>query len=257
MKYDIRLFFTALMFYTRIPCPKWVDHSAEYLDQCTKYFPLIGWLMGAATAGVLWLGMIIFPVSISVVLSMIAGILFTGAFHEDGFADVCDGFGGGWTKANILEIMKDSLIGAYGVVGLVLILLLKYAALTFIAGELSVWFLFWTIISAHTMSRIAAVTMIYYGNYAREDASSKVRPVAKKLSPGNFLVALFIGLAPLAAFNNFWYLLSVIPVGITVVWLWRYYKKWIGGYTGDCLGATQQVAEVVVYLSIIVLWKFI
>ena len=257
MKYEIRLFFTALMFYTRIPCPKWVDHSAEYLDRCTKYFPLIGWLVGATTVGVLWLSMTMFPVSISVVLSIGAGILLTGAFHEDGFADVCDGFGGGWTKVKILEIMKDSRIGAYGVVGLVLMLLLKYTVLTFIVGELPVWLLSWTIISAHTLSRTGAVVMIFFGNYAREDASSKVRPVAKRLSFSDFLITLFLGLTPLAAFYNFWYLLIVVPIGVTVAWLWRYYNKWINGYTGDCLGATQQVLEVVVYLSIIVLWKFI
>lgn len=257
MKHEIRLFFTALMFYTRIPCPKWVDHSAEYLDKCTKYFPLIGWLVGGTSALVLWLAMFILPVSASVILSVVAGILMTGAFHEDGFADVCDGFGGGWTKAKILEIMKDSLIGAYGVVGLVLILLLKFSLLVSIASEMNTWYLVWTLISAHTLSRAGAVLMIYFGNYARDDASSKIRPVAKKLSAGNLAIALVIGTAPLFAFQNPWYVLILVPIAVTVAWLWRYFNKWIGGYTGDCLGTTQQVTEVVVYLSMVILWRFI
>lgn len=257
MKHEIRLFFTALMFYTRIPCPKWIDHSAEYLDKCTKYFPLIGWLVGGVSTLVLWLAMFILPVSVSVILSVVAGILMTGAFHEDGFADVCDGFGGGWTKVKILEIMKDSLIGAYGVVGLVLILLLKFSLLLSIASEMNTWYWVWAMISAHTLSRTGAVLMIYFGNYARDDASSKVRPVAKKLSGGNLAIALIIGTVPLFAFQNPWYLLILAPITVTVAWLWKYFNKWIGGYTGDCLGTTQQVTEVVVYLSMVILWKFI
>ena len=88
MKKEIRIFFTALMFFTRIPCPKWVDHSEEYLNKSSKYFPLMGWIVGGGSALVFWLSTYIFPLPISILLSMIASILITGAFHEDGLADV-------------------------------------------------------------------------------------------------------------------------------------------------------------------------
>ncbi|UII33204.1 adenosylcobinamide-GDP ribazoletransferase [Fulvivirga ulvae] len=257
MKHEVRLFFTALMFYTRIPCPKWVDHSAEYLNQCTKYFPLIGWLVGSASALVLWLAMFIFPASVAVILSMVTGILITGAFHEDGFADVCDGFGGGWTKSKILAIMKDSLIGAYGVTGLALILLMKFSLVSAIAQQVQTGLLFGILIAAHTVSRLAPVFIIYFGEYSREDASSKVKPVAKKLSAINFVVAIVIGLLPIIRLQSPWYWLILFPVLLATWFLYRYFYKWIEGYTGDCLGATQQVTEIIFYLSMFVLWKFI
>lgn len=257
MKYEIRLFFTALMFYTRIPCPKWVDHSPDYLNQCTKYFPLIGWLVGGASALVLWLSLFVFPVAVSVILSMITGVLITGAFHEDGFADVCDGFGGGWTKAKILDIMKDSLIGAYGVAGLVLILLMKFSLLTALAQQINYWMLFVSLISAHTVSRLAPVFIIYFGSYSRADATSKVKPVAKKLTRANFFVAVILSLLPLLAFQNPWYFILLVPALLATWLLHRYFNKWIDGYTGDCLGATQQVTEIIFYLSLFVLWRFI
>ncbi|MBL6447023.1 adenosylcobinamide-GDP ribazoletransferase [Fulvivirga sp. 29W222] len=256
MKREVRLFFTALMFYTRIPCPKWVDHSAEYLNQCTKYFPLIGWLVGGVCAAVLWLSMLIFPVSVAVILSMTAGILVTGAFHEDGFADVCDGFGGGWTKSKILEIMKDSLIGAYGVTGLALILLMKFSLLTSITEQVDALMLLGVLIAAHAISRMAPVFMIYFGEYSREDATSKVKPVAKKLSSINFAISIVIGLLSIVLLQDVWYLLLLIPVLMATWLLYRYFYKWIDGYTGDCLGATQQVTEIIFYLSIFVIWKF-
>src|SRR5258708_5864215 len=125
IKKEFHIFLTAVMFYTRIPCPKWVDHSSEFLNKATRYFPLIGWIVGAFCFGTYYGLQYIYPIEIAIIISMAAGILITGAFHEDGFADVCDGFGGGWTKQKILDIMKDSHIGAYGVIGLILLFLLK------------------------------------------------------------------------------------------------------------------------------------
>ena len=98
MKKQLHIFFTALMFYTRIPCPKNIDHNPEYLNKASRYFPLIGWIVGGISFGVYYLSAILFSSEIAVILSIIAGILTTGAFQEDGFAEVCDGFGGGWTK---------------------------------------------------------------------------------------------------------------------------------------------------------------
>ena len=126
MKKEIRIFFTALMFYTRIPCPSSTDHHPDYINKATRYFPLIGWIVGGLSFLAFLGSSYVFNTSISVVISLIIGVLVTGAFHEDGLADVVDGFGGGWTKQKILDIMKDSRIGAFGAISLVLLFLLKY-----------------------------------------------------------------------------------------------------------------------------------
>ena len=158
MKKEIRIFFTALMFFTRIPCPKWVDHSEEYLNKSSKYFPLIGWIVGGISALFYCLCSYILPFPIAILLSMLASIWATGAFHEDGLADVCDGFGGGWTKEKILLIMKDSRVGAFGVIGLVMVLLIKYVSLISIPVQ-SKTIIPLVIISAHSLSRFFAITL--------------------------------------------------------------------------------------------------
>ncbi len=237
-----------------------MKHSEENLNKATRYFPLIGWIVGGISIIIYLLANQIFPKNIALLLSMAAGILTTGGFHEDGFADVCDGFGGGWTKSKILEIMKDSRVGTYGVLGLVLLLLIKFFSLLEIPENL----LLVSILCSHTVSRLLASSFIFTHQYVREDALSKVKPVAKKLSSSNFLIALFIGLSPLFLFPELIYFLVLIPLLITKWWLGRYFTKWIGGYTGDCLGATQQIAEIVFLLSVIVInntlttnpWKF-
>jgi len=129
IKYEIQVFFTALMFYTRIPCPAWVNHDEEFLNKATRYFPLIGWIVGGLAALTFYGSSFIFSKEVSILFSFAISVLITGAFHEDGFADVCDGFGGGWTKEKILDIMKDSRVGAYGAIGIVLLFLLKFALL--------------------------------------------------------------------------------------------------------------------------------
>ncbi|MDW3211017.1 MAG: adenosylcobinamide-GDP ribazoletransferase [Reichenbachiella sp.] len=257
MKKEWSIFLTAVMFYTRIPCPRWIDHSADMLNKATKYFPLIGWVVGGF-AGVIFLSVSqVLPVSIAVLLSMIASILLTGAFHEDGFADVCDGFGGGWTKEKILTIMKDSAIGAYGALGMIMMLLFKFLLLWEIAGETDALIAVVVIVAGHSISRANAVFMIFTDEYARDNEDSKAKPVAKQMKFGTFIVAIFIGLLPLAYFHNL-YFLTAIPVLILVkLYLSSYFKKWIGGYTGDCLGAVQQISEVAFYLLVLLLWKFI
>jgi adenosylcobinamide-GDP ribazoletransferase len=267
MKKQLHIFFTALMFYTRIPCPKNIDHNPDYLNKASRYFPLIGWIVGGVCFGIYYLASIVFSVEIALVLSMIAGILTTGAFHEDGFADVCDGFGGGWTKEKILIIMKDSAIGAYGAIGLVLLFLLKFQSLIQLIGssdnfKFTIYnsqFIILLFVSAHSVSRLAAISIVFTHEYSREDASSKSKPIAQKFTWKEVIGALFFGLLPLVILSFFqWQLLLVlVPVFVTRFFLSRYFQKWIDGYTGDCLGATQQVCEVVFYLSIIGIWKFI
>jgi len=265
MKKQLHIFFTALMFYTRIPCPKNIDHNPDYLNKASRYFPLIGWIVGGISFLIYYLSVILFTNEIAVILAIIAGILTTGAFHEDGFADVCDGFGGGWTKEKILLIMKDSAIGAYGAIGLVLLFLLKFEALFDLVSKSEIVNLQSDIknllffISAHSVSRLVAISIVFTHQYSREDASSKSKPIAQNFTWKEVVGASFFGLLPLLVLSFFqWQLLLVlIPVFIARFFLARYFQKWIDGYTGDCLGATQQVCEVVFYLSIMGIWKFI
>lgn len=256
------------MFYTRIPCPKNINHDPDYLNKASRYFPLIGWIVGGICFGIYYLSSFVFSVEIALILSIIAGILTTGAFHEDGFADVCDGFGGGWTKEKILLIMKDSAIGAYGAIGLVLLFLLKFRSLIQLITNIqdseftihhSPFTIFLLFVSAHSVSRLSAISIVFTHQYSREDASSKSKPIAKSFTWKEVVGASFFGLLPLVALSFFqWqFLLTLIPVFIVRFFLARYFQKWINGYTGDCLGATQQVCEVIFYLSIIAIWKFI
>lgn len=253
MKKEIHYFFTAMLFFTRIPCPKWVNHSPEILNKSNRYFSLIGILVGSIAAIVYYLSTFIFTIEISIILSMIASVLTTGAFHEDGLADSCDGFGGGWTKEKILLIMKDSRLGTFGVVGLFSILILKFSAIQTLAdSNLNIPLL---IISGHAISRFIATVLLYTEPYVRDVESSKIKPRTTQMSTKSLIISFCFGILPLFFFQNHWVFLSIIPLLLTYYYLACFFKKWIGGQTGDCAGALQQVAEVIYYLSLLVLWK--
>ena len=253
MKKEVHYFLTAILFFTRIPCPKWVGHSSEMLNKSNRYFSLVGILIGSIAALIYYLASFIFTVEIAIILSMISSIWATGAFHEDGFADTCDGFGGGWTKDKILTIMKDSRLGTYGVVGLFSILILKFSAIQ--ALSLSTINIPLLIISGHAVSRFIATILLYTHPYVRDIDSSKIKPTTTQMSTKSLVISFFFGVLPLFFFENHWVFLSLLPLIITYWYLARFFKKWIGGQTGDCAGALQQVAEVVFYLFILVLWK--
>lgn len=253
MKKQIHIFFTALMFFTRIPCPKWIDHSPEILNKSTRYFSLVGILVGMISAGFYLLASLLFSNEIALIISMVASIWTTGAFHEDGFADVCDGFGGGWTKDKILLIMKDSRLGTYGTVGIVFLLASKFTTL----HELPNSFIPLVLISGHSISRFTATLLIFTHPYVRETDDSKSKPAADKMSLNNLMISAFFGLLPLIFFQNHLIFLVLIPLFITKWWMGNFFKKWIGGQTGDCAGALQQLSEFVYYLSLVALWKYI
>ncbi|WP_420581213.1 adenosylcobinamide-GDP ribazoletransferase [Reichenbachiella sp.] len=256
MKKEWSIFLTAVMFYTRIPCPRWVDHSADMLNKATRYFPLIGWIVGGFSALIYLGSVLVLPLSIAVILSMISSILLTGAFHEDGFADVCDGFGGGWTKEKILTIMKDSAIGAYGALGMIMMLLFKFTLLWEIGNSRGGLNAAIVILAAHAISRANSVFMIFTDEYARDNEDSKAKPVAKKMKSDTFLIAMIIGLLPLFYFQNLYFLITIPVLILVKLYLSSYFNKWIDGYTGDCLGAVQQISEVAFYLLVLLLWKF-
>lgn len=247
---EIEAFFGAMRFFTRLPVPAWVGHSAEGLNRSARYFPAIGLLVGGLAALVYVLAAMVWPKSVAILLAMAASIYATGAFHEDGLSDATDGLGGGWDKLRILEIMKDSRVGSYGVVALVLALLGKFTLLL----ELPSAWLPWALVAGHALSRFASTTLLFALDYVREDALSKAKPLATRLSVGALLVAAgFAGLGLLG--------LPLLPVvqglvlaALATFWLARLFRRWLGGYTGDCLGATQQVAELAFYLGLLASW---
>ncbi len=248
MKQQIKLLLTAIMFYTRIPVTAKLEYSPELLNRSTRYFPFIGWLVGGVSAGVFWGLHFVLPQLVAVALSMVAGILLTGCFHEDGFADFCDGFGGGTSREKIFTIMKDSRIGTYGTVGLVGVLGVKFLALSSLSVELLVF----ALLAGHAFSRLAPVFIIFTSNYSREDETSKSKPIGKKGKTSDLLFALFFGLLPLALFS--WQFVAIlIPLSLVLILVFKkYLEKKIGGYTGDCLGALQQLTEILFYLSLII-----
>lgn len=253
MKREIRVFFTALMFYTRIPCPSWTDHDPEYMKESARYFSLIGWIVGAIGALAFWLSNQVFSVEISLVISIAATIRTTGGFHEDGLADVCDGFGGGWNKDKIILIMKDSTLGTFGVLGLIIVVLLKFLALnSFTPTNIP-----FVILAGHVLSRLTAARMLARGNYVENNNAAKAGSAAQKLSTASLITNMFFGLSVIFLFQNWFICLTLLPLLITEGFLYRFYKKWIGGYNGDCAGAVQQITEVLFYLSLIALWKYI
>lgn len=255
MRYQLELFFTALGFFTRIPVPAWVPWSTERLNHAARYFPLVGWLVGLVGATVFLVADALLPASLAVVLSMAATLRLTGAFHEDGWADAWDGLGGGWDKAQALAIMKDSRIGAYGTVALVLMLLAKTLALVELTSR-APWWTAVALVVAHPLSRLAATRLIHTLDYVRDDPSAKSKPLAHKLSGGELAIATACGLLPLLLLPPLPAACALLAAVLTTLYASRLFRRRLGGYTGDCLGAAQQGAELAIYLGILVSWNF-
>jgi adenosylcobinamide-GDP ribazoletransferase len=246
---QLQQFLLALTFYTRLPGPQSQDYTK--LPEATVYLPLVGWLIGSITALSFYLANLLWPQVIAAIMALIVGVFLTGAFHEDGFADVCDGFGGGWGKQRIMEIMKDSFIGVYGVTGLILLFSLKISLLSTLSPNIVPLVL----LSGHSISRLSPLLMMQRYNYARKN-DSKAAGAVYKPSLRQLLVATLVAVMPLF-FLPWLCLLAIIPLLAVNGYLGHYFYRYIGGYTGDCLGASQQISETVFYLSISALWIFI
>lgn len=246
MQNEMRIFLTAVMFFTRIPCPKWVGYSESLLNQASRYFPLVGVLVGLVAALVFQVARCFFPLPVALIVSMTSSIWLTGAFHEDGLSDACDGFGGGWAPENILTIMKDSRVGAYGVIGLWLALSLKLFSLHSIPEP----FIFVSIIAGHSVSRFFAGSFIYSDLYVQQDLQSKVKPLARRMTGRDLAISAVWGLMPLLFYFRLRLLGVFVPLVLAKWLLGRYYRKRLGGYTGDCLGAAQQGFEILFYLGV-------
>jgi len=248
---QLRLFFIALQFFTRLPIPGWVGFQPEWLQHASRYFPLVGCVVAAVAAGVYALAALVLPAPLAAVLSTAASIYVTGAFHEDGFADTCDGLGGGMTRERVLEIMKDSRVGAYGAIGIICMLGVKCTALAMLPPTSAIAALF----LAHPLSRLAATGLIWRMDYARDQG--KAKPLAQQMHNGEFAIAAITALLPGAVLVATGLLkpaalmACVGAAALAAFWLARKFQARLQGYTGDCLGAVQQLAEVAIYLVVV------
>ena len=247
---ELDYFFGAVRFFTRLPVPAWVGHSAAALNCSARYFPAVGLLVGGIGALVFLGAMQLWLQPIAVLLSMAATIYATGAFHEDGLTDSVDGLGGGWDKLRILEIMKDSRVGSYGVVAMLLALLGKFTLLSSLDARLVPY----ALLAGHALSRFCATVLLATMDYVREDLLSKAKPLATRLSLGEMLVALAFVLGALALLPQEQAVAGCALAALATFWLARKFRRWLGGYTGDCLGAVQQVSEIAFYLGLLAHW---
>lgn len=243
MQNQWRYFLTAIMFFTRIPV-RVVQFETSDLNHAARFFPLVGIFVGAIAALSFWIFQLVLPMEIAITLSMASSILLTGAFHEDGLADAIDGLGGGWEREQVLAIMVDSRIGSYGVVGLVMVLLAKYQALSH-SDVLQIPI---ALIAGHALSRWCAVMVMATQNYVKSEGKSK--PLATQLSRLEWVMATCFGLLPLLLVGLAG-LIALMPVILVWVWFSLKIKRRIGGYTGDCLGAMQQLTEVGFYIGLL------
>ncbi len=242
---EFRYLCAALGYFTRIPVPRRLGGDATDLAGAIRYFPLVGALIGAIGAVTYLLALRVFPPSIAVLLSMAATLAATGAFHEDGLADCCDAFGGGATRDDVLRIMRDPRIGAFGAIGLVVALALKWQALAALPPLLAAWIM----IAAHAASRAIAASYLVTLDYARPEG--KAQPVAQRMSPRAYGLAAALGL-PWLLWPD--WRAGLLALGVALLLravLARYLVKRLGGYTGDCLGFAQQIFELAIYLSVL------
>jgi len=242
-------FLLAVQFLTRVPVPTGNIYTPERLNAAAGYYPLVGFMVGGLCAGVFWAFELIFPSALALVLAIALGLLLTGAFHEDGLADTFDGIGGGQDRDQALTIMKDSRLGTYGTLALVIALAIKFMSLIALP---SFWILA-ALIVGHGLSRLSSVLVIATSRYAR--TAGKAKPVAEGLSATSLIIAVLTGLIGLVVAAQ------VLPfpaiaagfIGLTAghVGMRLLFERKLKGYTGDTLGAVQQASELGLYLGLL------
>ena len=259
-----RYFLLAVEFFTRIPVPNFVDFQESDLNHSVKYFPLIGCIVGLIGLAAYYMAGYIFPHMVAVLISMATTIFATGAFHEDGLADSADGLGGGWQREQVLTIMQDSRLGTYGAVALFFALMAKFQLLTAMPAD-TVMQIF---ICAHALSRLSAVWLMTLLPYAK--SNGKAKPLATEIARCDFWLANLFGLLPLFALlwviqttmHNWQITLGYVcwlaaAIGAGCYWWLSLLKRKLGGYTGDTLGAIQQISEIMFYLASLAWLQFI
>ena len=278
----LRHYLLALQFFTRIPVTgrlaAWVGYSPAMLRASAGHFPGVGWLVGglvAAFTALLLAGLPSggFAPLVAAVWGTAFGVLITGAFHEDGLADVADGLGGSQDRERALLIMKDSRVGAFGAIAVLLVLLAKVSLLALL-GSVSSLVLCTALFLAHVVSRTWPLLLIrlmpHVGDLGN-GAGSKSKPLADQISGASLFTAFiwcFMALALVAyaqaaidfiAFDEDVMTLAgalataLAASGVAFLLMWRWFWRRLAGFTGDCLGATQQVCELAFYLGL-ALW---
>ena len=276
----IRHYLLALQFFTRIPVAgrlaAWVGYSPQMLRASAAHFPGVGWLIGSLVAALSTLLLIALPMGgfaplIVATVGTAFGVLLTGAFHEDGLADVADGLGGSLQRERALEIMKDSRVGAFGAIAIVMALLIKVALVAQLA-YMSASVLCAGLFLAHVVSRTWPLLLIRLLPHVGDAAGSKSKPLADQIGLLALLAALvWCGAALVAVVwvQGTWH--AVVPVllqdslasallcaigasALAFVWMGRWFAKRLQGFTGDCLGATQQICELAFYLGFLLGW---
>lgn len=247
----------ALMFFTRLPLWRIATVERSYFERVVPLWPLAGWLTGGVMALVLWCSQLLnLSMGVGVALALLSRCLLTGALHEDGFADFCDGFGGGTSRERTLSIMKDSHIGTYGVLGLILYILVVWNVLTaLIDAGLSPLIL----VVADALAKGLSSTIIYVLPYARTETDAKNRLVYVNTPFIERLLSLVLAFAPLAVCLfavtdtvptlSQWLLALLLPACGCVLLFWWMHRR-LQGYTGDCCGATFIITETLIYLSL-------
>jgi len=235
-----------VQYFTRIRVPAWVGHAQEQLAGAVRYFPVVGLIVGATGAATLWLAAHVLPAPVPTILATIVTVLMTGAIHEDGLADTCDGLGGGATRERALEIMKDPRIGAFGAIALILMLLLKISALSM----MPMWTAMAALVAAHAFSRFCAVLVSFAGRYVGSAEHSRAAPVVQRVKIGDVLIAAVFGLPALVLCGRE-AIIAVVVALVLLGLLVRWCVQRIGGYTGDTLGAAQQITEAGFYVALL------
>jgi len=240
----------SLIFFTRLPFWRLYQPPKESYKSVVEHWPLAGWITAGIMAGTLWVGSMYLPYAVAVVLAVVARLLVTGALHEDGLADFLDGFGGGGSDRNrILAIMKDSHIGTYGVIGLILYELLLVMALLSMTPQMAAL----TILAADPYAKMVTAQLIMMMPYARSEEEAKARVVYRKMDWKAGISLALQGLLPMVAFLYYthisWELVIFLPC---LVMYFLYLLMWnrLRGYTGDCCGAVCLLVELTVYLVV-------
>lgn len=263
MKQALRHFLLALQFFTRIPITgrlaAWVGYSPALLRAAAAHFPAVGWLVGALAALVMALALAGLPGGVlgtllAAALSTAATVWLTGAFHEDGLADSADGLGGGLTRERALAIMKDSRIGSYGSITLVLALLLKLLLLAVLAGR-GAGVVAAALLAAHALSRLAPLVVMRSLPYVSDAGQAKSKPLADAVSGRGFGIGCLWALPALPLLGlgvgGPALLLALLLWALALAWWLRTLGRRLQGFTGDTLGGVQQTAELALYLGLV------
>ena len=240
----------AIGFMTRLPVGQQLQYSTDLMHRSLPWFPLAGWIQ-ALVLILLWV--LLQPLlgsPVTLALMLIASLLLTGSLHEDGLADCFDGFYGGMDQARKLEIMKDSRLGTYGSGALLMSLLLRFCLWLELAAQGQ---LLLALLVACPWSRALAVTHAQDLPYVTAPGKSKIDPLAKPLTAPMLIQLLALGGVGLLLLP-----LPVLLVLLVVCTVWRWLLKYwmarhIGGFTGDSLGAAQQLQELMILLWLLAL----